>query len=96
MKTKEEYLKAIDELMDSYDAYYFMNKYDELDKNTHGTQLSMLYDLFKGDGVATQAVNWIKTAYDCFYKEELKAYTENAFNYLREQINKKFLEAGEK
>lgn len=37
MKTKEEYLKAVDELLDSYDAYYFINKYSELDENTHGT-----------------------------------------------------------
>ena len=34
MKSKEEYLKAVDNLLDSYDAYYIANKYDEKN-NTH-------------------------------------------------------------
>lgn len=90
MKTKEEYLKAVDELLDSYDAYYFINKYSELDENTHGTQLSMLYELLKDDNMSMKALNWIKNAYDCYFKEEVKEDDDNAFNYLKKQINKKF------
>lgn len=95
MKTKEEYLKAVDELMDSYDAFYVMNKYGELDKNTHGTQLSMLYELLNNDDMAMLALYWIQYSYDCFYKEEVEGNADNPFNYLREQISKKFLEAEE-
>ena len=34
---KEKLLKALDELLNEYDAYYFINKYDnfESDKCTH-------------------------------------------------------------
>lgn len=90
MKTKKEYLIAVDELLDSYDAYYFINKYSELDKNTHGTQLSMLYELLKDDDMSMRALNWIKNAYDCYYKDEVEEEDDNAFNYLKKQINKKF------
>jgi hypothetical protein len=90
MKTKEEYLKAVDELLDSYDAYYFINKYSELDENTHGTQLSMLYELLKDDNMSMKALNWIKNAYDCYFKEEIKKEEDNAFNYLKKVIEKRF------
>lgn len=90
MKTKEEYLKAVDELLDSYDAYYFINKYSELYENTHGTQLSMLYELLKDDNMSMKALNWIKNAYDCYFKEEIKKEEDNAFNYLKKVIEKRF------
>ncbi len=90
MKTKEEYLKAVDELLEEYDAYYFINKYSDLDKNTHGNQFGMLLELLKDDDMCMRALNWIKNAYDCYYKEQVKEDNDNMFNYLKNAINKKF------
>lgn len=87
---KEDYINAIDDLLNEYDAYYFINKYSELDKNTHRTQLSMLFELLKDDELSMRALNWIKNAYDCYYKEEVKEDADNAFDYLKEVIEKKF------
>lgn len=38
----EELLKALDEIKESYDAFYFINKYDDLTNNTH-TKLNLNY-----------------------------------------------------
>ena len=61
---KEDYINAIDDLLNEYDAYYFINKYSKLEENTHGTQLSMLFELLKDDELSMRALNWIKNAYD--------------------------------
>lgn len=90
MKTKEEYLKAVNELFNDYDAYYFINKYSELDKNTHGEQLGMLIELLKDDEMSMKALDWIKNVYDCYYKHEYEEDEDNAFNYLKNAIEKKF------
>nr|DAP03740.1 MAG TPA: hypothetical protein [Caudoviricetes sp.] len=87
---KEDYINAVDDLLNEYDACYFINKYSELDKNTHRTQLSMLFELLKDDEQSMRALNWIKNAYDCYYKEEVKEDDDNAFDYLKEVIEKKF------
>lgn len=87
---KEDYINAIDDLLNDYDAYYFINKYSELDKNTHGTQFSMLFELLKDDELSMRALYWIKNAYDCYYKEEVKEDNDNVFNYLKKVIEKKF------
>lgn len=87
---KEDYINAIDDLLNEYDAYYFINKYSELEENTHGAQLSMLFELLKDDELSMRALNWIKNAYDCYYKEEIKKEEDNAFNYLKKVIEKRF------
>lgn len=87
---KEDYINAIDDLLNEYDAYYFINKYSELEENIHGTQLSMLFELLKDDELSMRALNWIKNAYDCYYKEEIKKEEDNAFNYLKKVIEKRF------
>jgi hypothetical protein len=87
---KEDYINAIDDLLNEYDAYYFINKYSELEENTHVTQLSMLFELLKDDELSMRALNWIKNAYDCYYKEEIKKEEDNAFNYLKKVIEKRF------
>lgn len=86
---KEDYINAIDDLLNEYDAYYFINKYSELEENTHGTQLSMLFELLKDDELSMRALNWIKNAYDCYYKEEIKKEEDNAFNYLKKSYREK-------
>ena len=95
MKKKEDYLKAIDELLESYDAYYFINKYSDLDKNTHGKQLKILYELFDNDYMCKKALNWIQYAYECYYKQQVEEDEENAFNYLKKAIEKRFGDSNE-
>lgn len=76
-----EYLKAIDELENNYDAYFMGNRYGT--ENTHAKQFELLSEL-KGDKVQN-ALNWIHDCYDCYYKDELD---ENSpFHYLRGIIN---------
>ena len=95
MKNKEEYLKAIDDLLDSYDAYYFINKYSELDKNTHNSQFSILYEFLKDDEMSMRALNWIKNCYDCYYKKQFENDEESPFYYLKGAINKRFGDSNE-
>ena len=85
---KEDYINAIDDLLNEYDAYYFINKYSELEENTHGTQLSMLFELLKDDELSMRALNWIKNAYDCYYKEEIKKEKVKAFIFLKKFLKK--------
>lgn len=76
-----EYLKAIDELENNYDAYFMGNRYGN--ENTHAKQFELLSKL-KGDKVKN-ALAWIHDCYDCYYKDELEE--DNAFNYLRGIVN---------
>lgn len=88
---KEKLLKALDELLNEYDAYYFMNKHDdfESDKCTHHEQFMMLKDFVKDDELGNKALNWIRVAYDCYYKREKSWKQKNtAFSYLKELIEK--------
>lgn len=86
---KEKYLKAIDDLYNEYDAYYFINKYDGLENNTHREQFELLADLLvKYDSKSGSALSWIKNCYDCYYKEEYNT-PDSPFNYLRSVVNKK-------
>lgn len=87
---KEDYINAVDDLINSYDAYYFLNKYSELNEGTHGKQFEMLYDYLKDDEMCVRALKWIKNCYDCYYKEDVKDNKESAFYYLKNEINKKF------
>lgn len=94
---KIEYLKLVDNLMESYDAYYFANKYVKADKTTHGFEFVELGKLLKDDDHSMRALGWIRNCYDCYYKDELKEEEnkDNAFNYLKNKINELFLDGNE-
>ncbi len=80
---KEELLKALDEIKESYDAYYIENKYGT---NTHQRQFDLLEQNVKGD-LMQAALGWIKDCYDCYYKDDFKDESGSAFEYIRQQIN---------
>lgn len=86
---KEDYVKAIDELLNSYDAYYFINKYDD-ENNTHKEEFELLIDLLKDDETSMKAINWIKNCYDCYYKEDYVDDKTSAFSYLKMMIDLNF------
>lgn len=79
---KEELEKALNEIKDSYDAYFFLNKYGAA--KTHEKQFALLQTL-KGDKVE-QAIGWIKYEYDCYYANDFEDETGTAFEYLRNLI----------
>lgn len=80
--SKEELLKALDKIKESYDAYYFENKYGE---NTHKKEFDLLEQNVKGDKMPN-ALGWIKNCYDCWYKDDFKDESGTAFEYIRKQI----------
>lgn len=80
---KEELLKALDEIKESYDAYYIENKYGT---NTHQKQFDLLEQNVKGDKMPN-ALGWIKNCYDCYYKDDFIDEKGTAFEYIRNQIN---------
>lgn len=90
----EEYLKAVDDLLDGYDAYYIINKYGEEDKNTHSSQFKLLYEYLKNDEMAVKALNWIKNNYDCWYKDVYEKDTRSPFYFIKIAINKKISNEG--
>ena len=85
---KENLLNALDEIKDSYDAFFIVNKYDDDNtKNTHKEQFALLskelnLPLNKG------ALVWIKYEYDCYYKGYYEDETGSAFEYIRNLILK--------
>lgn len=81
--SKEELLKALDEIKESYDAYYFENKYGT---NTHQKQFDLLEQNVKGDKMPN-ALSWIKNCYDCYYKDSFKDESGTPFEYIRNLIN---------
>lgn len=85
--TKEEYIKAVDDLLNGYDAYYITNKYDEKN-NTHKNQFEMLIELFKDDVISMRAIQWIHNCYDCYYKSQFENDEESPFAYLKGSIDK--------
>ncbi len=86
--TKKDYIKAVDDLLNGYDAYYFINKYDDLENNTHKNQFELLINLLKDDEISMRAINWIKNCYDCYYKSKFENDEESPFAYLKSSINK--------
>ena len=80
---KEELLKALDDIKESYDAFYIENKYGS---NTHQKQFDLLEQNVKGDKMPN-ALGWIKNCYDCYYKNEYEDESGTAFEYIRNQIN---------
>lgn len=85
---KEKLLNALNELLNDYDAYYFMNKYDIFESNecTHHEQFMLLKYFVKDDELGNSALRWIRYAYDCYYKEEILEAENTAFSYLKKLI----------
>ena len=87
-ETKKKLLKALDEIKESYDAFYIVNKYDDGNtKNTHKEQFALLskelnLPLDRG------ALAWIKCEYDSYYKGDYEDETGSAFEYIRNLILK--------
>lgn len=88
-------LKALDEIKESYDAFYFINKYDDLTNNTHKTQFELLSQV-KGLSLEKGALCWILNEYDCHYKEAFEDETDTAFEYIRNLIKKEYGDTNEK
>lgn len=82
---KSEYLKAIDELENEYDAFYMANRYGE---GTHDEQFKLLSTL-KGNKVKN-ALGWIHDQYDCYYRSEMKDDPDSPFEYLRKCVDDEF------
>lgn len=85
MGNKENLLKALDEIKNSYDAFFISNKYG---KNTHQEQFDLLskelnLPLDRG------ALAWIKYEYDSYYKGDYEDEAGSAFEYIRNLILKK-------
>lgn len=87
-KTKEEYLKYVNNLMNDYDAFYIQNKYGKADETTHDEEFVELGKLLECDDKSMRALGWIKNCYDCYYKSDLEdeENEDNAFNYLKCKI----------
>lgn len=78
-------MKAINRILNYYDAYYFKNKYGEED-NTHKKEFDLLKEYFKKDITALRAIDWIKNKYDCYYKNEFNNDKNSAFAYLKSKV----------
>ena len=77
MKTKKQYEKALDRIFDSYDAFYYENKYGG--GGTHKEEFDILSEL-EGKHVQS-ALLWIRHQYDCYYKNEFLG-EDTPFHYL--------------
>lgn len=77
-----KYEKALNEIKESYDAFYFPNKYGD---NTHKEQFELLATL-PNLSLERGALAWIKYEYDCYYKDEYKDEKGTAFEYIRKII----------
>lgn len=89
--SKIELLKALDEIKESYDAFYFANKSDDLIHCTHKEQFEKLSQV-KGLSVKNGALAFIRYTYDYHYKYEFEDEKDTAFEYIRNLINKEVLE----
>lgn len=84
-------MEELNEIRESYDAFYFDNKYGE--ESTHKEQFEKLRELLKDNELALRALNWISVNYDCYYKDEYNEGSNiNPFYYLECEIKK--LESG--
>lgn len=84
-----KYIQAVDDLMKYYDAYYFQNKYAEIEQTTHREQFKLLIDLLGDDEMSMKAISWIKNCYDCYYVNEYINDNDSAFAYLKFMIKQK-------
>lgn len=87
MTTSKEYLTALSEIYNSYDAFYITNKYGDSEECTHAKQFKLLYTV-KGD-LVQRAVYWIRKNWDCAYRNDEQP-AGNPFEYLTEQIYRMF------
>lgn len=79
------YLKDI---LDSYDAYFIVNKYGNKEQNTHHEQFSTLKELLKDDKASLVALDYLYYNYDCYYKNEFNTMDDsNPFYYLQKILN---------
>ena len=85
---KIELLKALEEIKESYDAFYLANKYGDC---THKEQFEKLSQV-KGLSLETGALAWVRYEYDCYYKNEFEDERGTAFEYIRNLINKEVTE----
>lgn len=81
-----KYEKALNEIKDTYDAFYFMNKYG--DKCTHDEQFKLLATLPELS-LEHGALCWIRYQYDCYYKNEFENEKGTAFEFIRNIIKDK-------
>ena len=81
---KNNLFEALDKIRNSYDAFYFENKYGTC---THEKEFQLLADNLKDDKISISAINWIRNCYDCYYKDEyLYESINNPFGYLKNKI----------
>lgn len=80
---KEELQKALEDIFNNYNAYYYKNEYSEV--KTHQKQFDLLSQL-KGDKVE-RAIRWIKHCYDFHYKNYSVDDKYSAFAYLQKCID---------
>ena len=81
----KEKLKAIETIMNSYDAFYIENKYGD---GTHKEEFKILEEHFKEDDMGKRALNWIKHEYDCYYKDDNTEGVGTVFEYLKNKIRR--------
>jgi hypothetical protein len=77
-------IKALNDIQDSYDAFYIANKYG--DDGTHKKEFDILFKFVKDDDLGKRALNWIKHEYDCYYKEDYSHDENSPFAYLEKLI----------
>lgn len=77
-----KYEQALNEIKESYDAFYFENKYGNC---THQKQFELLATL-PNLSLEKGALCWIKYEYDCYYKDDYIDETGTAFEYIRNII----------
>ena len=79
-------IEALKSIHDSYEAYYFENKYDH---GTHDEEFKVLSEAVKYDEKSGHAIAWIKNCWDCY--DAIDSDFEdmsNPFGYLRLMIEK--------
>jgi len=89
---ENELKKALDSILDGYDAFYITNKYG--DNGTHKNEFELLHNFVKNDELGLTALSWIKHRYDCYYKKDFKDLKDSAFEYIYNMIDR-FSEAAQ-
>lgn len=86
-----KYEEALDNIKNSYDAFFIQNKYG--DNGTHDEEFKLLASLPELN-LEKGALCWIKYEYDCYYKDSYADEKDTAFEYIR-NICKKYDSKGE-
>ena len=86
MNKQEALEKALDEIKNNYDAFFFINQRDENNtRNTHKEQFALLSKELNIPH-NTGALGWIRANYDCYYKDDFENEEDTAFGYIRNLI----------